>query len=276
MNELDFAARAARARTPLVCVTVVDTGGSTPRLCGAQMWVTAREQRGTVGGGAFEHLAVQRARELLASPARPPLEHLSAHLTHDLGMCCGGKMTATLLRYSPPPLLVLCGAGHVSAALAAASAAVGFDLLVLDERPEWARAERFPPGAEVRCEPPEEELRAAPPPPGAFVVVVTHDHALDERLVAVLAPRRAAGELRLLGLIGSAGKWGRFTRRLAAAGLPREALALVRCPVGLSIHAETPEEIAVSVCAELISVKNAPPAPSPDPSPEPSPGPSSA
>ncbi|MBM4291222.1 MAG: xanthine dehydrogenase accessory protein XdhC [Deltaproteobacteria bacterium] len=268
MTDLDFAARALRAREPLVCVTVVDTGGSTPRLCGAQMWVTAGAQRGTVGGGAFEHLAVQRARALLAAPGRAALEHLSAHLTHDLGMCCGGKMTATLLRYSPPPLLVLCGAGHVSAALAAAAAAAGFDLLVLDARPEWARADRFPPGADVRCEPPEDELRASPPPPGAFVVVLTHDHALDERLVALLAPRRAAGALRFLGLIGSAGKWGRFARRLAAAGLPPEALALVRCPVGVAIHAETPEEIAVSVCAELIAVKNAPAALDPAPAPE--------
>lgn len=167
-------------------------------------------------------------------------------------------MTATLLLYSPPPLLVLCGAGHVSAALAAAATAAGFEVRVIDERAEWARAERFPGGVEVRCEPPEEELRASPPPQGSFVVVVTHDHALDERLIALLAPLRLAGQLTYLGLIGSAGKWGRFTRRLGAAGLSQEALSLVRCPVGLPIHAETPEEIAVSVCAELIAVKNAP------------------
>ena len=259
-SELETAARWARLGEPFVSATITHTGGSTPRLEGAQMWVSAQEQAGTVGGGAFELLVVERARAMLseslhASSPSPLLCEVSAHLTHELGMCCGGKMTALLRRYDAPLTTYLLGAGHVSQALARQLSLLDRRVVVIDERAEWADPSRFPDQAEVRCEDPEGWLRLEPLVQGASMVILTHDHGLDERLVALALPQRAQGTLSFLGLIGSEGKWGRFKRRLRERGAREEELSLVRCPVGLPIKAQTPAEIALSVAAELTTLR---------------------
>jgi len=245
----------AKRGLPFVCVTVTSTGGSTPRLEGAQMWVSASEQVGTVGGGAFERLVVEEARALLSAPAHRLTAEVSAHLTHELGMCCGGKMTALLRRYLSPTPLYIFGAGHVSQALSAhLSLLSSYQVQVIDERPDWANPERFTDSISLCCEDPESWLRAHPLPPASIALIMTHDHQLDERLLSLLLPQLERGALRYLGMIGSHGKWGRFKRRLKERGATPELLDLVHCPVGLPIHAQTPHEIAISVCAELISL----------------------
>ena len=253
------AARWSEEGSPFVCVTVTSTGGSTPRLQGAQMWVSEREQVGTIGGGAFEHLAVQEARALLKAPRDRLTAELSAHLTHELGMCCGGKMSAFLRRHLSATPLYLFGAGHVGSALAQHLQLLSMvQLIVVDERPEWGDSARLPEGVEVIQEEPEAWLRLSPLPAGASALVMTHDHQLDERLMSLLLKQLARDELIFLGMIGSAGKWGRFKRRLKERGASEEALERVRCPVGLAIGAQTPHEIAISVCAELIQTLRQP------------------
>lgn len=259
------AASWAQDGVPFVCITVTHVGGSTPRLEGAQMWVSDAEQVGTVGGGAFEQLVVQEARALLSAPAEQLTREVSAHLTHELGMCCGGKMSALLRRYLSPTPLYVFGAGHVAQALTQHLSLLSLHQVhVIDERPEWLSAERFSASISLHLEEPESWLRGAPLPHGSIALIMTHDHQLDERVLSLLLPQLERGALRYLGMIGSAGKWGRFKRRLKARGASDEGLDRVHCPVGLPIYAQSPHEIAISVCAELITQARRP-RPEPEP-----------
>jgi xanthine dehydrogenase accessory factor len=157
----------------------------------------------------------------------------------------------------PTPRLVLFGAGHVARAIAPLAATVGFELVVCDEDERFAAAERFPGARLVHTFDP----RDLPAELGAFgagdhVIILTRDHALDQAILEQLLARR---DLPYLGLIGSRGKLGRFRKRLEAKGIGGEAdWARLRSPVGLDIGAETPEEIAVAVVAELVRARNVP------------------
>jgi xanthine dehydrogenase accessory factor len=249
---LSILARLEAQRQPFCLATVTDTGGSTPRLAGAMMAIGPDYTHGTIGGGAFEHRVVEDARALLED-ARRRTHTLSVHLVRDLAMCCGGKMTVFMQKVEPAPRLRIFGAGHVGTALASAAAAAGFEVTVIDERAEWADAARFEDGIRVEDADPEDHLRAEPVEADEYVVIVTHSHPLDESLVRLLAER----PLRFLGLVGSRGKWGRFRKRLLARDISEDALDRVSCPVGVDIGAVTPEEIAVSVVAELVRRRRA-------------------
>ena len=242
-------AQEAAGRAAVLAV-VTEVGGSTPRLAGACMAITTDDQAGTVGGGALELRVIETARALLADPAGRAAT-VDVHLVHDLGMCCGGRMAVFLTKLAHAPRLWIYGAGHVGTALAPAALAAGFAVTVVDGRPEWADAARFPADAEVIDADPEDHVRSTPPPPEDYVVVMTHSHPLDEALIGHLTPRRG----RYLGLIGSRRKRALFERRLLDRGLDPADLAPVRCPVGLPIEAETPAEIAVSIVAELVAVR---------------------
>ncbi|HEX4562438.1 MAG TPA: XdhC family protein [Gemmatimonadales bacterium] len=151
-------------------------------------------------------------------------------------------------RLVPAPRLLVFGAGHVGAAIARAAAAAGFRVTVTDDRPEFADAAHFP-GLEVRALPPERVVDEFAPGPADAVVVATRGHKSDAEILDRLA-RMTVG---YVGLLGSARKRAVILKALGAAGAPAEALAAVRVPVGLEIGAVTPEEIAVSVTAELIA-----------------------
>jgi xanthine dehydrogenase accessory factor len=238
-----------------VC-TVVDTGGSTPRKAGSKMLVFPDgSQEGTIGGGAIELEVVREAREALSLGEG---RLVVRHLTHELGMCCGGGMKVFVEVVRPGPRCYVFGCGHVGAEVARLAAHVGFEVVAVDARPEMMVWERFggqvQEGLRLRCEGPLEALEALPfDGEGPYVVVVTHDHALDEALVGA-ALRRPT---RYLGCIGSVRKGLRFRERLVAGGLEAGQVARLRTPMGLDIEAQTPEEIAVSVVAELIGVRRA-------------------
>lgn len=246
-----FARLAALGAEGIVFVlcTVVRSGGSAPQKPGARMAVLRDGTLGTIGGGAVEHRVIAEARELLAGEGT---RLLSLHLTRDLGMCCGGTMEIFLERVAPPPALFVFGAGHVARPLAALALQVGFAVHVVDEREEWLTAERFP-GARLHLEDPAAFARKLPEDPGAFFVVTTHDHALDVATLLPLTGRKR----RYLGMIGSQRKALTARARLEHRGVPAESYEDLRSPMGLSIGARTPEEIAVSVVAELIAVRRA-------------------
>ncbi len=244
--------RAAGRR--FVLLTVVEARGFTPQKSGVHMLVAAEgETAGTIGGGAIEHACMREAAALLASGEAT--RTVRKQLTTELGMCCGGEMVVHLEVLEAQPRLIVFGAGHVARPLAALAAGTGFGVQVVDARPEWLSSERFPyatrvlrePDAWVREQVPGWDATAA----DVYAVVTTHDHALDQRVVQELL----RVPLRYTGLIGSLAKQRKFALRLRARGFDDAQLARLHSPVGLPIGARTPEEIAVSIVAELVAVR---------------------
>ena len=127
---------------------------------------------------------------------------------------------------------------------------------VVDARAEWATEARFP-TSRVMLRAPEVYARELDAEPGDYAVIVTHDHALDQQIVQALLPR----PLRFIGMIGSVPKYRKFVLRLRARGFPEDQIARLRTPLGADIGAETPEEIAVSVMAEIVAVRRGATAP---------------
>jgi xanthine dehydrogenase accessory factor len=244
MDALTAAIAAIDRDEPAILVEVVEVMGSAPREAGALMVVTETAIAGTIGGGELEWRAMQRAREALAGEALP--ERLQLPLGPALQQCCGGHVTLALTRPARAdrdrlgqrleawrqslPRLVLFGAGHVGQALVRAIAPLPCRIRWLDSRPGMAPAEHVADPAEVRTE------------PGDLVLVMTHSHALD---LAIVEARLRHEDFAWLGLIGSATKRRRFEAQLVAAGVPRERLARLVCPIGLaSIKGKDPAVIA--------------------------------
>ena len=232
--------------------SVVESRGFTPRKPGAHMLVAEDGATcGTIGGGAIEQRVLEEARALLAGGG---VSLVRKHLTQELGMCCGGEMAVFLEVIERAPRLFLFGAGYIARALAGLATGCGFDVTVVDGRDEWALPERFP-DCRLVAQAPEGFLRALTTTPADYAVVVTHDHALDQRLVQELLRR----PLKFVGMIGSVPKQRKFALRLRARGFSDEQIARLRTPLGMPIGADTPEEIAVSAMGELIAVRRGAP-----------------
>ncbi len=246
-------ARLSQEGQPFVLATVVDSSGSTPQKPGSKMVVLASGKTfGTVGGGAIEKQIIDASVALLKDPAAET-KLVETHLTHDLGMCCGGKMRVFLEKHAGAARLFVLGAGHVGREVAALALHAGFTVEVVDERPDWATPARFPAEVKLTLGNPAEFAQGAPGGEDCFFCVVTHDHPLDQACVEALLRKPAA----YLGCIGSRRKAERFKMRLAAAGFSEAEVARMKSPMGVAISALTPPEIAVSIVAELISVRRA-------------------
>jgi xanthine dehydrogenase accessory factor len=244
-------ARARRERQLVVLATVVEVAGSTPQAPGAKLLLLAGGRAiGTVGGGAIEPQVLEAAGAMLAPGG--PAQRLAAYdLSRDLGMCCGGQMKVFLERIEPAARLLVFGAGHVGAAICEAAARAGFEVTVVDEREEWADAGRLASARTVLCGEPAAMVPELAPDPATACVVATHSHAVDQATVKALLGTPAG----FVGMIGSRRKRDKFHMRLRAQGIGEQQLARLRTPLGLDIGAVTPEEIAVSVVAELVAVR---------------------
>jgi xanthine dehydrogenase accessory factor len=207
---------------------------------------------GTIGGGCYEHDAFWKARESLQTRQPRLVDYaLNDDFAEETGLVCGGQMQVYIEPIEPAPRLFIVGAGHVARHLAGLAEPVGFRTTVLDDREKFANRERFPGASEVVVHSIPEWLVRATFPANSYVVIVTRGHRHDWSALKALASR----ELRYLGLIGSKAKVKRIYDALLADGVPLEALARVHAPIGLDIGAVTPEEIAVSILAELIAVR---------------------
>jgi xanthine dehydrogenase accessory factor len=250
LEELREGRRAALA-------TIVRATGSTPRTVGARMLVRAEgEPQGTIGGGAFEAMVIADAKEALVRDTPSP--HVKRYAFTEegadaLGMACGGTAEVLIEVATAGPRLVVFGAGHVGIALVRLAATVGFECELVDDRPEAVEAAKGKvPGRVVLC---DAGYAAGVPPltPACFVAVVTRCHRTDRLALARVLPT----PVRYLGLIGSRRKRTVIFGQLQAEdGVPLDALERVRCPIGLPLGGETPEEIAVAIVAELLQVRH--------------------
>ncbi len=248
MNVFSAAARAWRTGRRAAFATVVSVGGSTPRAAGARMLVYADgEIVGTVGGGELERQVTLQAIDVVRS-GRP--ERFTAHLTRDLGMCCGGRMEVYIEPLQIRSPIVIFGAGHVAKAVAPVLVALDYAVTIVDGRDELATEHRFP-GCTVEATDPLTFAESLPEDAEAHWLIVTHDHQLDQDLGQILLPRACAW----IGMIGSRRKIASFLVRYRAAGMPEGLFAKLRAPVGLDLGAETPAEIAVAIAAELVRLR---------------------
>lgn len=246
-----------------VWVEVSATQGSVPREQGTRMLVSRQQTAGTIGGGHLELKAIALAREMLASGDKT-VRSLHLPLGPALGQCCGGAVTLHFeclqerhLSAWPtePPLfhLQLYGAGHVGRAIAQVLASLNVQVDWVDERedefpltlggPVWPSHIRKWVGDGVQA-----EVRHAPP--GAFYLVLTHQHELDLRITETILRR---GDFGFLGLIGSRTKKHKFIHRFEERGIAPALIDRVVCPIGLpGISGKAPEVIAVAVVAQLL------------------------
>lgn len=238
-----------RSRTPAVLVTLIETRGSTPRKPGARMLVLGDgSTEGTIGGGTVEHV-VRDAAARVAITGQPTT--VTYELTQELAMCCGGQMTFFVEPIMSQPPLILFGCGHVGSAIIYAAAPLGFEIVAVDDLEENANAERLPQAARIINSYESDELGDLPFGDDTLVVIATREHALDQKLLEWCIDKPT----RFLGVIGSPRKARMQRERLAAKGVEAAAIDRITCPVGLDIGAQTAEEIAVSVVAQLVALQ---------------------
>lgn len=255
-----------------IVIEVTKALGSAPRECGTRMLVTPEEAFGTIGGGHLELKAIATAHAMLAEmtgamssdgqPA-PRSEHFA--LGPALGQCCGGAVTLgyalldakSMQRWSeaaPIFHLQLYGAGHVGRAIATLLTTLDVSVDWIDEREdEFPHCTAFatPWPAHIRrvcVDAVEGEVRVAPP--GAFCLVLTHNHDLDMRITEAILRRADFG---FLGLIGSKTKRARFVHRFEQRGIPIDAIRRMTCPIGVEgVAGKEPEVLAVAAVAQLL------------------------
>jgi xanthine dehydrogenase accessory factor len=250
---LEAVLQAEASGEPAAMVTVVATEGSTPQKAGARMLVFGDGRIvGTIGGGCLEAEMSWRAREAIGG-RRPRL--VSYDLTPDQagedGLVCGGRMQVFIEPIEGTPVLCLFGAGHVAQPLARMAKACGFRVELADDRVKFANAERFPEADAIVVDDFVAAAGRMTLGPNSYAIVVTRGHKGDgEALQAVLGRG-----LRFVGLLGSKPKVVHIFAALEEKGVPREELARVHAPLGLEIGAQTPDEIAVSILAEMIAVR---------------------
>jgi xanthine dehydrogenase accessory factor len=214
-----------RKGKPVALCTIVEKTGSSPRNEGAKMIIDSDGNTyGTVGGGGME-------RRLIESR-------------------CGGEVKIFMDIVKPDPRLIVIGSGHIGMPLAHLAHETGFETIVVDDAPTTTR-ERFPHAAEIHSNPFQEEIEGIETTPADYVAIVHGESWYELTALRGLLPRKPA----YVGLLGSRNKAGMISERLISEGLSVEDVARISSPIGIDIGAETPEEIAVSIVAELIKVR---------------------
>ncbi|MEM0216158.1 MAG: XdhC family protein [candidate division WOR-3 bacterium] len=233
--------------------TIIDKKGSGPREPGAKMIVCEDGQTfGTIGGGNLERAIINESLNALKldKPMKVVLSLSNRDIEEGIktGLICGGELTVFIDIFRPNPKIILIGAGHVSQAIARIAEIIGFEIIVLDDDAQLANKERFPMAKEILVGDFSEILDNLKIGPYDFVVIAHgepgHDYLALER---VLRKKPV-----YVGLLGSKTKALRLIERLRETGLEEKDLKPLHAPVGLDIGAQTPEEIAISILAEII------------------------
>jgi xanthine dehydrogenase accessory factor len=233
--------------------TIVNVRGSIPSFKTAKMLVRDDGSIvGTIGGGCVEAEVWQAAREVMESEKPRTLTFdLNQDPKYDTGLVCGGTLEIFVEPILPPAELFIFGAGHVAASLYKVARIAGFDVTIIDDREAYANRERFPEAQQVIAEDFDKAAAKLLPSESSYIVIVTRGHRDDMRMLrwAVQTPAR------YIGMIGSKRKTITIFKELQNEGLAAHLFDRVHAPVGLDIGAITPEEIAVSITAELIAAR---------------------
>ena len=235
-------------------VTVVSASGSTPREEGAKMLVRPDGSiLGTIGGGSVEARIISEDIEIIYKGS-PQLLRYRLKEGEELGMICGGDIEVFVEPILPEPTLYIFGGGHIALALAKMAKLVGFKIVVIDDRPEFANPQRFPEAEQTLAIDFAKAFSRLKIDKSGYIVIVTHGHKGDE----VVLQGALGTKAKYIGMIGSKTKNKTVFSHLRAKGISQELLDKAYTPIGLRIGAQTPEEIAVSILAEVIKIRRAP------------------
>jgi xanthine dehydrogenase accessory factor len=246
-----------KARRAVVVATVVRESGSVPRRTGAKMIIHPdRTTRGSIGGGLFELIVIRDAvAALRAGQSVTKTYSFNPKMTDDdaFGAVCGGRAEVFLEVVMPADRLLIVGGGHCGRALAKIASAMDFSIVVADDREEYADPEDFQFPNVERVMHLSAEFEGLPEPDDrTYVALVSKGFVTDANALRRVVNSRAA----YIGMIGSRKKRDAVYQDLRGQGIGEEALARVKNPIGLDIGAETPEEIAISILAEIIAVRS--------------------
>ena len=245
--------RLRKAGQKCALATIVEVNGSIPSYESAKILV--REDGsflGTIGGGCVEAEVWNAAREVIQSEKPRHLTfNLGQDAAYDNGLICGGQLNVFIEVIVPQPHAIIFGAGHISKSLAKVSLLAGFGVSVVDNRESFANRDRFPDVDEVMAEEYEELFPKLNVNSSSYIIIVTRGHRDDMRVLRWAITTEA----RYISMIGSRRKVIAVIREFEKEGVPRESFERIHAPMGLEIGAITPEEIAVSVAAEMIAVR---------------------
>jgi xanthine dehydrogenase accessory factor len=236
-----------------VLCTIIRTRGSTPRHAASKMLVYPDGHIfGTVGGGGLEQQVITTSLEALRDGQPRLLEFNMVDPSRgDVGIC-GGTVEVFVEPILPKPLLVVIGAGHVGKAVAHLAHWLGFRVAVNDDRAGFCSPDAVPDADEFYPCAMADLPNQLAITPWTYLVLTTRGMDVDVQGLPALLETPAA----YLGVIGSQRRWAEARKQLLNAGMTEEKLARVHTPIGLDIHAETPEEIAVSILGEIIALRN--------------------
>jgi xanthine dehydrogenase accessory factor len=236
--------------------TIVQVRGSIPSYESAKLLVRQDgSMTGTIGGGCVEAEVWNAAREVIETEQPRHLTfNLGQDAAYDNGLICGGQLDVFVEPVLPIPGAFIFGAGHISKSLSKVATLAGFSTTIVDNRENFANRERFPEADEIHAQEYEEVFAKLPINETSYVIVVTRGHRDDMRVLRWAVSTRA----RYIAMIGSKRKVIKVIQELEKDGIPRASFARVFAPMGLEIGAVSPEEIAVSVVAEMIAVRRNP------------------
>tara|TARA_B100000586_G_scaffold256514_1_gene219435 strand:+ start:565 stop:1386 length:822 start_codon:yes stop_codon:yes gene_type:complete len=251
--------------------SVIEARGSVPGKPGSRLAMTSGGAKfGTVGGGGLE-LKIEGALNNLLNGIKGHSRKIGGKVqtfvlhkdgkgkeVSALDSLCGGRVTVAMEVIEPMPHILIVGGGHVCRSIVIVSDTLGWSHSVFDVRPEYAAGERYPTASELHASSVAEFLDSEDEQSlGRFsdVLLLGHDWAIDQEMLIGLLEKRGESERPRIGAIGSKSKWASFRKAAIESGLAERAVDSVRCPIGLEIGADSPEEIALSVCAEMLSLE---------------------
>ena len=256
MDIYDEIVRLRKAGQKCAVATIVQVNGSIPSFESAKMLVREDGSMvGTIGGGCVEAEVWNAAREVIETEKPRHLTFsLGQDAAYDNGLICGGQLNIFVEPVTPQPKAIIFGGGHVSKSISKVANIAGFASTIVDDREAFANPERFPEAEATHAAPYEEVFDKLAITSNTFVIIVTRGHRDDMRVLKWAVTTGA----KYIAMIGSKRKTISVIHELEKEGMRRELFEKIFAPMGLEIGAESPEEIAIAVVAEMIAVRRAP------------------
>lgn len=239
-------------REPVAMAVVIRDQGSVPRHAGSKMLIFGDGRTiGSVGGGEMESRVVATARESLYDGKPRVIPHSLVDPGRGDPGVCGGHVDVYVEPYLALHTLYVFGLGHVGRSLASLGHWLGYRVIAWDDRNEQATSENVPNADYLFCGSPQELLEAFPVDERSFLALVTRNIEVDRKLLPYLLDTPAA----YIGVMGSRRRWETAKQKLLADGIPAEKLDRITSPIGLELQAESPDEIAISIMAQIIMLQ---------------------